>query len=328
MYHRGEKGMDEMRMVMKKWLMMGLSLLLMMGCSSKQQGNDRAFTYLLFATPLEEHAIWKRVKSGFEKACTEEGYYCDWIGPKTIDTNAMNDVVMTGILQKADVIITQGVIDPSLIEKAQENDIPIVLVDSDMADTSRNVYFGKDFHEQAEVLLEDIEKRWGEDKHLTITIQVAEADFEIAREQVQQIKEVFQTHAGGFEIVDVTSSKSDQVRAKKEWYASFTKHSDVNVALNFASESVESCYEMANELGMKEQMLIYGVDDLPGTVALLHENAITGSIVTPWYDYGYETVKFIAQHGNELKKLHEVHPIHIKLVTPETIEEYQHEVNE
>lgn len=306
----------------KRWMIWGMILFLCTGCTKEQNIPKDEFTYILFATPLEEHAIWQRVKSGFMKACEEEGFYCDWIGPKTIDTDAMNDAVKTGILQKADVIITQGVVDEKLIAAARENEIPIILVDSDMPDSLRNVYFGKDFHEQAEVLLGDIEQLWGADKHLIITIQVAEASFDIAKEQLAQIEEVFSKHPGGYEIVDVTSSKSDLVRAKKEWAASFAQHPDVNVALNFASESVESCFEMAKNIGINEQMLIYGVDDLAPTLELLKNGDIDGSIVTPFYEYGYETVKFIAQNLNDLITLNETHPIHIQLVTPDNVKEY------
>ena len=89
----------------------------------------------------------------------------------------MNEVIETGILQQADGIITQGVIDSSLIQEAKEDGIPLILVDSDQPDSERFAYMGKDFKQQAELMLKDVEKHLGTKEKLKIAIQVAESDF-------------------------------------------------------------------------------------------------------------------------------------------------------
>ena len=92
----------------------------------------------------------------------------------------MEEVIETAIAQKADAIITQGVISKEIINKAKEKGIPILLVDSDIKDCERFAYLGKNFNEQAELFLSDIEKKLGKDVFLEIGIQVAEKDFDIA----------------------------------------------------------------------------------------------------------------------------------------------------
>lgn len=278
---------------MRKFIFILCVILLLTGCQKAEEQSE-SYYYFLFATPLREHPIWLQAKEGFFDACDEYGVRCDWIGSTTIDTNKMEEVVETGILQGADGIITQGVIQDQYIEEAKAKGIPMILVDSDMANTSRLAFMGKDFHEQAKILLEDIEAKYGKEKHLNIAIQVAEYSFAIAKDQISQIEEVFQTHPGGYKIRSISESKSDKVRAKQEWEQTLKENKDVNVSINFAAESAQFCYEAAKEQGIRETMLIYGVDDMPDTLALIRNHAIDGSVViNSFYDYGYESVKLL-----------------------------------
>lgn len=314
--------------VMKKVLFIVICTLFMLfGCSKTNTKSQlQEFTYILFVAPLENHPIWQKSAKGLFDACNEEGYYCDWIGPATIDTAAMNDTMERGIIAKADAIITQGVIDEQLVKQAKENNIPVVLVDNDMPASARTAFFGKNFTQQAELLLADIEKRMGEDEPIIMAIQVAEESFPIAAQQIEEIEKVFLKHRGGFEIVDVTSSKSDKVRARKEWVSTFEKYENVNVSISLASESVESCYESAKELHKSDNMLIYGVDDLQPTIQLLKKGRITGSIITLFYDYGYKTVKYLKSYWeNEDNSKKERFDVDIQMLTKEEAKDYPYE---
>lgn len=305
-----------------------IGIVLLAGCSVSNPAEDMPITYLLFATPLEEHPVWLQAKKGFYAACEQEHYQCAWIGPKTIDIDEMNDAIKTGILQKADAIITQGVIDDSLIKEAKDKQIPIILVDSDMPESERTAYFGKDFHNQAELFLQDIEQKIGKNEPLYIAIQVAEESFQIAQDQIEQIEEVFENHTGGFEIVSITSSKSDQVRAKREWTRTFTEHPQINIALNFAGESVSACYEISANMELRDQMLIYGVDDMDDTMQLLLENKIDGTVATSFYNYGFDTVMFYKDYvAREQKQEENIFPAFIQMVTPKNAKDYLNEKN-
>ena len=195
----------------------------------RAEGKPEEFTYFLFATPLKEHETWLKAKTGFQAACSDYGLKCAWEGPAGIDTEMMEEVMETGILQKADAIV--AVVDPDMVREAQAQGIPVVLVDSDIPESDSFAYIGKNFRQQAEMLLEDIESRYGEDD-LVVAIQVAELGFQIAKDQIAAVKEVFSAHRGGYEIVSVSQSKSDNIRAKQEWDGVMAEHADINVAIN------------------------------------------------------------------------------------------------
>ena len=183
-----------------------LITLVLSGCQA-QTHEEEDYLYFLFATPLRNHVIWLQAKAGFEQACEDLRIRHDWIGPDVIDTEAMEDVMWTGLLQDADAIVTQGVVSDELVNFAWELGIPVFLVDSDMPDSRRICYMGKDFKEQAELLLAHIEERVAPDTELRIAIQVAESSFAIAQEQIKQVEDVFARHPGGYEIVSVTTGE-------------------------------------------------------------------------------------------------------------------------
>ena len=311
---------------MKKIIYILLISLFITGCGEKTKIKTEKSLYFVFATPLKEHEIWLKAKEGFDKACSEKKIHGDWLGPTAIDTAKMEEVIETAIAQKADAIITQGVINKDIIDRAKEKGIPILLVDSDIKDCERFAYLGKNFNEQAELFLSDIEKKLGKDVFLEIGIQVAEKDFDIASEQIKEVENVFAKHEVGYVIKTVSESKSDSVRAKKEWLNTLSS-TTINVAINFAGESAISCNEAAKELEIRDAMLIYGVDDMPETIKLIKEKQIDGSVATSFYNYGYEGVNWLYDYlvnGKELTQ--KVNSVKLVLVTKENVDDYQEEL--
>lgn len=282
----------ERDVVMKKLcLVFFLLCLSCFGCTASNTEGNKEPIYFLFATPLSNHTLWLQAKQGMEDACKELKIYCDWKGPTGIDTKEMENVILAGILQKCDGIITQGVIDPSLIEQGKKQGIPFVLVDSGIKDSKPLATITKDFDQQADLLLDDIEKTLGKDEKLYIGIQVSQLSFDLAQGQLHAVEKVFQKHKGGYEIIAISESKSDKLHAREEWQKVLNKK--MNVALNFAGEGAAGCIEEMNEENSSKDLLVYGVDDMKDTLAFIKEGKVKGSVVTSFYNYGYEGVKIL-----------------------------------
>ena len=131
-----------------------LCLVLSGGCSAAEPKEEKKSSqYFLFATPLSTHTLWQKAREGMQDACTELEVHCDWKGPIKISTDDMVDVINTGLLKKADGIITQGVISKELIQKGNDKGIPFVLVDSPVEGSSPLTTISKDFDEQARLCL-------------------------------------------------------------------------------------------------------------------------------------------------------------------------------
>ena len=268
------------------------------GCQAAEPAE--AAPYFVFATPLDNSPIWSHAQAGFEDACQELNVHGDWLGPNIIDVPAMEEIIETAILEKADGIITQGVVDESILREAAEKDIPVVLVDSDMSE----------------------ENRLGKDEPLKIAIQAANLDFQIAKDQISEIEEVFASHPGGFEIVSLSQSLSDTVRGLKEWQRVMEEHPDLNIAICFAGESGCVCVDAAVERGMEDQVLIYGVDNMDQTMEYVRDEKLTGTLVTSFYDYGWRSVEILREYLETGKEPESVE-INLMLVTKENYEDWK-----
>lgn len=203
-----------------------------------------------------------------------------------------------------------------------------MLVDSDIPESDSFAYIGKNFEQQAEMLLEDIESHYGKDEHLVVAIQVAELGFQIAVDQIDAVEKVFAAHEGGYEIVSISQSKSDNVKAKQEWDSVMAEHADINVAINFAGESAASCYKAAEKYDLRDQMLIYGVDEVPEVMEMIRQGNVDGSIVASFYEYGYRSVEMLYAYITEGKKPEErIQDVIMIMVTKDNIDTYQEELS-
>lgn len=306
----------------KSVLCLGLSAMALCfsGCQSAEPADQAP--YFVFATPLVNHPTRSHARVGFEEACREMNIHGDWLGPNIIDVPAMEEIIETALLEKADGIITQGVVDEAILQEAAEKNIPVVLVDSDMASESRLCFLGKDFHEQAVLFLQDIENRLGKEEPLRIAVQAANLDFQIAKDQIQELKTVFASHPGGFEIVSLSQSLSDSVRALKEWEKVLEENPDLNIAVSFAGESGCCCADAAGNLGLEDQLLIYGVDSIEQTMDYVRDEKLTGTLVTSFYEYGWRSVEILKDYV-ENGTVPESVGVNLMLVTKENYEDWK-----
>jgi len=309
---------------MKKLLSMLLVLVLVLsivGCKSKdstekteettkkevtkEEAKEEAVKeeplHFVYVSPLLAHPVWLLAKYGFDDACAELGIQGDWVGPQNVSPEEMTKLVETAVAQKADAIITQGLVPAVPVDLAIKAGIPTLIVDSDIPDVDRLAFFGKDVVVQAELLYADMLEKLGPDVKLNVSVQVAALNYQVAHDQIDAVEEVLKKHPGGYEIVSISESKSDKMKSITEWENTLKAYPEINVCLNFAAEAGAGCATVVKELGVKDDILVYGVDDIDATLALIGEDAIDGTIVTSFYNYGYQSVYWLYQHITEGK---------------------------
>ena len=258
--------------------------------------------HFVYVSPLLAHPIWLVAKNGFDQACSELGIQGDWVGPQNISPEEMAKLIETAIAQKANAIITQGLVPAAPVKLAIDAGIPVIVVDSDIADVDKLAFFGKDVTKQAQLLLEAAEAKLGKDTPIKCSIQVAALNYQIAHDQIDAIKEVFKAHTAGFEAVSITESKSDKMKATTEWQNTFKTYPEINMAINLAAEAGPACAKVAEEMGIRDKIAIYGVDDVEETLDLIRNDGIDGTVVTSFFNYGYQATYWLYQHITEGKK--------------------------
>lgn len=286
-------------------------------------GKTTEKLHFVYVSPLLAHPIWLIAKDGFEQACEELGIEGDWVGPQNVSPEEMSKLVETAVAQKADAIITQGLVPAAPVKTAIDAGIPVLVVDSDILDTDRLAFFGKDVKKQAEVLYESVSQKIDENTPIKASIQVAALNYQIAHDQIDAIEEVFGKHKGGFESVSITESKSDKMKATTEWENTFKAYPDINVAINLAAEAGPACAKVVQEKGIRDKVLVYGVDDTEETLDLIKDGSLDGTVVTSFYNYGYQAAYWLYQNITEGKKPENVvNDAGTIIVTKENVDTY------
>jgi ribose transport system substrate-binding protein len=257
--------------------------------------------HFVYVSPLLAHPVWLIAKNGFEKACGELGIKGDWVGPQGISPEEMAKLVDTAVAQKADAIITQGLVPAEPVQAAIDAGIPVLVVDSGIDLKGQLAYFGKDLAVQAGVIYKDIVDAYGNKAAINASIQVAALNYKVAVDAIDEIKKAFSNYKGTFKIVSITESKSDRMKATTEWENTFKAYPEINVAINLAAEAGPAAASVVNELGIKKRVRIYAVDDIDETLDLIRSGGLDGTVVTSFFNYGYQAAYWLYQNITEKK---------------------------
>ncbi len=300
---------------MKKFMSILLATVMLVaaltGCSSKPAADtnnannadkDSKELHFVYVSPLLSHPVWLKAKEGFEQATKELGIKGDWVGPQNISPEEMAKLVETAVAQKADGIITQGIVPAAPLKEAADAKIPVLIVDSDVEGAEKVAFFGKDTELQAKLFLDAAEKKLGKDAKLKVGVMVATLNYKIAQDQIAAIKKVFSTHPGGFELVTQAESKSDKMKASTEWQNVLKGYPEINVAINLAAEAGPACAKVVQEMNIRDKVSIFAVDDIDETLDLIKKDQIDGTVVTSFWNYGYQAAYWLYQNITEGKK--------------------------
>ena len=306
-----------------------LVILVLLSTALFAQGSKEATAkddqlHFVYVSPLLAHPVWLMAKDGFELACEELEIRGDWVGPQGISPEEMAKLVETSTAQKVDAIITQGLVPAAPVQAAIDSGIPVLIVDSPIDLDGQLAYFGKDVDVQAKAVYDDVVKALGNNADLKASIQVAALNYKIATDQIDAFKKVFSNYGGSFEIVNITESKSDRMRATTEWENTFKAYTEINISINLAAEAAPAASAVARDFGIKDKVRIYGVDDIDETLDLIRSGGIDGTVATSFFNYGYQATYWLYQHITEGKvPANIINDAGTILITKDNIDEYK-----
>lgn len=267
---------------------------------TQKTGTDTEDLYLVYVSPLLSHPIWLVAKDGFEAACKELGIEGDWVGPQGLSAEEMAQLVDTAVAQNADGIITQGICPAEPVQAAVDSGVKVLTVDSDIATVEgRLAYLGKDINRQAELMYEEACKYVSDDEKIVLSIQCAALNSDFYADSNNAVVAAFENHPGGFELANVSVSNSDKATGTNEWLNTFNTYPEVNVCVNLAAEAASACVTASDELGITDDLIIFGVDDTDENMDLLKDGKIKGTIVVSFWNYGYQAAYWLYQNITE-----------------------------
>jgi len=167
----------------------------------------------------------------------------------------------------------------------------VITQDSDAPKSERALYIGTDnvaAGRQAGELIKEALPEGGK-----IMVFVGKSDARNAAERLQGIKEALV--GSKVEILDVRTDDTDRARAKSNAADTLVKHPDVAALVGLWSYNGPAILNAVKEAGKAGQVKIVCFDEEDETLAGVKDGAIFATVVQQPYEFGYQSVKIMAQ---------------------------------
>jgi ribose transport system substrate-binding protein len=237
---------------------------------------------------------WTIARKGVEKADGELAdvsveFKLPGEGTAAEQKRIIDDLISTGVNGMA-----ISPVDPDnqtqLINDAAKKAL-VITQDSDAPSSDRALYIGTDnvaAGRQAGELIKEALPDGGK-----IMVFVGKSDARNAAERLQGIKEAL---AGSkVEILDVRTDDTDRARAKSNAADTLVKHPDVAALVGLWSYNGPAILNAVKEAGKAGQVKIVCFDEEDETLAGVKDGAIFATVVQQPYEFGYQSVKIMAQ---------------------------------
>jgi len=237
---------------------------------------------------------WTIARKGVEKADAELNdvtveFKLPGEGTAAEQKRIIDDLVSTGI---GGIAISP--VDPDnqtqLINDTAKKAL-VITQDSDAPKSDRTLYIGTDnvaAGRQAGELVKEALPNGGK-----IMVFVGKSDARNAAERYQGLKEALQ--GSKVEIIDIRTDDTDRARAKTNAADTLVKYPDIAALVGLWSYNGPAILNAVKDAGKVGQVKIICFDEEDETLAGVKDGAIFATVVQQPYEFGYQSVKLMAQ---------------------------------
>ena len=268
-------------------------IFLLFAASCKQNGAGGNTRKLAFVTNNASD-FWTIARKGTEKAAKENPNVTVEFRIPGNGTAAEQKGIIDDLLAKGINGIAISPKDPDnqtqLINDTAKQAL-VITQDSDAPKSDRACYIGTDnvaAGRQAGEMIKEVLPQGGK-----IMLFVGSADARNARERLQGIKEVLQ--GTKVEIIDVRTDEADRVRAKSNAADTLVKYPEVACLVGLWSYNGPAILNAVKDAGKTGQVKIVSFDEEDETLAGIKSGAIYATVVQQPFEFGYQSVKMMAQ---------------------------------
>ncbi|RSL35182.1 sugar ABC transporter substrate-binding protein [Salibacterium salarium] len=233
-----------------------------------------------FALITEEtgNAYWQEIEQSAKATAAEHNIYLESTGPRKANPDEVLRTMDQMIAAKVDGIITQGLPGPrflDLVHKANEHNIPVVTVDSDMPESERTAYIGTDNFDSGYLAGEElIRETTGEQVVGIITGNVESLN---QQQRMEGFEEAIK-NVDRIQVVDIRESNITEVGAAQVTYSMMKQHSDINALFGTSALDGVGMVQGVEEITVWERPYMIAFDILPETIHLLEEGKLDAVI--------------------------------------------------
>jgi ribose transport system substrate-binding protein len=203
----------------------------------------------------------------------------------------------------------------------------VITQDSDAPNSDRALYIGTDnvaAGRQAGELVKEALPNGGK-----IMVFVGKSDARNAAERFQGLKEALQ--GSKVEILDLRTDDTDRARAKSNAADAMTSHPEIAAMVGLWSYNGPAILNAVKDAGKVGQIKIVCFDEEDETLAGVKEGSIFATVVQQPYEFGYQSVKLMAQILSGDKSAipaNKVINVPTLVIKKDSVDEFQKKINQ
>lgn len=268
------------------------------------EASNTAPRHIVLISQELDNPYWRSVEQGARAAAQQNSWELEYTGSFRINPAEQTKLLEKAIAAKADAILVQGLGDPQYrqwIDKAMDQGIAVLTVDTDEPDSKRLSYVGTDNEEAGRQMGELIAQKIGKTGSIGVLVG-STADSQ--RLRLQGLQEAIQLYPD-LTITEVRTSNISRLQAEQQATELLTKHPQIQIMAGLSALDGIGIMKATERTG-RPTLNIFAFDDLQETVDGIRQCKITSSIVQQPYQIGYDAIKLLEQHwsGQAPEKQH------------------------
>ncbi|WP_163539790.1 sugar-binding protein [Gracilibacillus sp. YIM 98692] len=222
---------------------------------------------------------WRLIEKGAKEAAEAQNIYLEYIGPKVADNDERLATLDRMIAAGVDAIITKGMKGErfqQLVQKANNQNIPVATVDTDNEQSARAFYVGTDNTHAGYLAGETLINQTTGPQKVAIVTGNTEAP------NLQQRVEGFQNatkQTDRIELIGVTSSQITELGAAQAAYQLLKQHPDLTAFFGTSALDGMGIVQAVEEMQPANPPHIIAFDTLSETLNLIEQEKIDATIV-------------------------------------------------
>ena len=261
--------------------------------SASNPSNDKKPLKLAFVTTGTSD-FWAIAHKGIDKAVSEDPSLQVDFRDLPNGTPAEQKEALDDLLVKGTQGIAISVRDPANevdMINAAEKKAMIFTTDSDAATSDRVCYIGTNNVDAGKQAGEEIKKACpGGGK---IMLFVGLKDAANSKERIGGIEDALK--GSNISVIDVRTDDNDRGRAKANVSDTIVKYPDVVCLVGIYSYNGPAIYSAVKDAGKLGKIKIVCFDEQDETLAGVKEGSISATIVQQPFEFGYQSIKFLAK---------------------------------
>jgi ribose transport system substrate-binding protein len=323
---------DSEHTVLRRIYMKKLLLLLLAACvvstalwaGGRQEGADGDEQLrFAFVSPFIGHPYWVDVADGVDAAAKEFGISYTETGPiGEVNIDRQISAIETAIASKVDGILTMA-LNPEaftpVINRAEAEGIPVVLIDTDAPESNRTVYAGTSNRDAGYAAGKAMAEATGGNAKIGIVTGAIDADNLNLR--IDGFREAIKEHSG-MTIVDIQPGNSDLLQATEKTQSMLQAHSDITALFGVSAEVAIAQGKIVEERGLKGKITIVGFDDLAETLDYIRAGTVYATTVQKPYMMGYLGIELLNRLNNGETLESDIIDTGVTIVTSDNVDSY------